>query len=79
MESLRNLLTFLSVVAMMIWSPMIQELMLFPKMGPMIVAIFETIFSRDVKLYLVLFAMFFSVSFLLLLELAGGRPLNDGH
>ena len=79
MESLRNLLTFLSVVAMMIWSPMIQELMLFPKMGPMIVAIFETIFSRDVKLYLVLFAMFFSVSILLLLELAGGRPLNDGH
>ena len=61
MESLRNLLTFLSVVAMMIWSPMIQELMLFPKMGPMIVAIFETIFSRDVKLYLVLFFMFFSV------------------
>ena len=66
MESLRNLLTFLSVVAMMIWSPMIQELMLFPKMGPMIVAIFETIFSRDVKLYLVLFAMFFMVSFVTL-------------
>lgn len=63
MESLRNLLTFLSVVAMMIWSPMINELMLFPKMGPMIVAIVETISSRDVKLYLVLFAMFFTVSY----------------
>ena len=62
----RNMMDWLSVVSMILWMEPFTILKQAPMIGPMVVAVIDTIGSQDVILYIFIFAFFlllFSMSF----------------